>query len=75
MSITQAQIVGTRVYPTRFAEIGFQKVNPDLWRFVSLEDGCHVGDHYRTKAELMANLEDYASLYSCEKANPFETRK
>jgi hypothetical protein len=49
---------------TRFPELGVQQQGPRLWRFVDLTDTerpfpSAVGDHYRTKAEAMADLERY----------------
>lgn len=46
--------------PTRFKELGYRKTMPGLWRFVDAETGADVGPQYRTKAELLADLERYA---------------
>lgn len=54
------------VYRTRFKELGFTNVAAGLWRFVDLSTDCHVGAHYRSKAELMANMERYAEVFGCD---------
>lgn len=50
---------------TRFPELGIQQQGPRLWRFLDLTEDyggrfAAVGDHYRTKAEALADLERYA---------------
>lgn len=54
------------VYRTRFTELGFTNVAPSLWRFVDLSTGNCVGEQYRTKAELLADLSRYAEFFGCE---------
>lgn len=49
-----------RIYKTRFPELGYTLSEPGLWRVVDLSTGAHVGPHYRSKAELLADLERYA---------------
>lgn len=51
------------VRPTRFPELGYVKDAPDLWRIVTTEDGARIGPHYRTKAELLADIDRYATDY------------
>lgn len=45
---------------TRFPELGYEKHGPSLWRIIDTETGSAVGPQYRTKAELLADLERYA---------------
>lgn len=51
---------------TRFKELGYAQILPNLWRIVATEDGEVVGPHYRTQTELLADLSNYASRYGCE---------
>lgn len=46
--------------PTRFKELAFEKKGPSLWRVVCTETGKAVGPQYRTKTELLSDLERYA---------------
>lgn len=56
---------GYTIVPTRFPELGYTKVAPGLWRCVDITSLAEyqfvpfVGPHYRTKAELLADLERY----------------
>lgn len=45
---------------TRFKELRYERVSRGLWRFVDAETGAHVGPHYPTRAELLADLARYA---------------
>lgn len=66
------------VHRTRFVELGYANTGRGLWRIVALDgagaDGWHggtlncVGPHYRTKAELLADLTRYAAEYGCADA-------
>ena len=66
------------VHKTRFTELGFWNVpsspgeGPSFWQFVDLtgDKPAQVGYQYATKAELLANLEAYATEYGCENASP-----
>ncbi len=48
---------------TRFKELGYAKHAPNLWRILDSDTGAAIGPHYRTKAELLADLERYAREY------------
>ena len=50
---------------TRFSELGYTHVTRNLWRNVDISTGNVVGPHYRSKAELLADLERYAALFGC----------
>lgn len=56
---------GTPYYETRFPELVYVKVAPGMWRFLVIEDGVfhHVGSTYRTRAELVEDIERYARDY------------
>ena len=56
------------VRPTRFHELGYVRLSASLWRIVTTEDLVTVGPLYRTRTELLSNLECYASFYGCETA-------
>jgi len=59
------------IYKTRFKELGFWQIEPGCWSFVDLTDTPRqVGAHYATKAELLANCEQYATEFGCEGATP-----
>ncbi len=52
--------------PTRFAELEYEKHGADLWRIIDVTDARHpapVGPHYKTKAELLADLERFAEVF------------
>ena len=53
---------------TRYTELGYRKDGPNLWRICATDDGSAVGPHYRTKAELLADLERFAAEFGCEDA-------
>lgn len=65
---------GTRIYRTRFPELGYTRCAPREWRFVDLTDPdrgpVEVGSIYPSRAELLANVERYASEFGCEGARP-----
>jgi hypothetical protein len=57
--------------PTRFSELGYRQDAPGLWRVVALDSpngstGASIGPQYRTKAELLGDLELYAAVYGCK---------
>lgn len=66
------------VHKTRFSELGYWNVpsspgeGPSFWQCVDLtgDKPAQVGTQYATKAELLANLEVYATEYGCDNANP-----
>ena len=51
---------------TRYPELGYRKEAPTLWRIVAIDGESAVGPFYRTKAELLADLNRYAAEYGCE---------
>lgn len=59
---------------TRFRELGVRRVDARTWRFVSTDGDSDVGPEFRTKAEALAALEDYAAEYGCEGATPSRAR-
>ncbi len=56
--------------PTRYKELGFAQHAPGLWRIIDMSTNAAVGAMYRTKAELMGDLDRYAKDFGCEIANP-----
>ena len=63
------------IHKTRFKELGYWHLTgrgTDLWQCVDLtgDRPAQVGTQYATKAELLANLEAYATEYGCDGANP-----
>lgn len=60
--------VSSGIRPTRFASLGYRCDGHGLWRIYDVDDRdsmAAVGPFYRTKAELLADLERYASEYGC----------
>lgn len=53
---------------TRYAELCYEQQAKNLWRIVASEDGSSIGPHYRTKAELLGDLDRYAAEYGCDGA-------
>lgn len=51
-----------RISETRYAELGFQHYGK-LWRIIDRQTGSAVGPHYKTKSELLADLDRYAAVY------------
>lgn len=49
--------------PTRFRELGYRQDAPSCWRIVMYETGAAVGPQYKTRAELLADLDRFASLF------------
>lgn len=50
---------------TRFPELGFAQHGPGLWRIIDLSTGSAVGSQYKTKVELMGDLERFAREFGC----------
>ena len=61
------------VRPTRFDGLGYANDAPGLWRVVDTSDGweSRVGPQYKTKMELLADLDRYATEYGCN--GPYES--
>ena len=54
----------TRFYDT----LAYREVAPGLWRIYDITDRpAAVGPHYRTKSELLADLERFAEVFGCTK--------
>lgn len=54
--------------PTRFAELGYRKDARRVWRFVDRSTEASVGPHYPSRAELLADLDRYATEFGCAAA-------
>ncbi|UGY15181.1 hypothetical protein HAP48_0042765 [Bradyrhizobium septentrionale] len=50
---------------TRFPELAYAQHAKDLWRIIATDTDQAVGPHYRTKAELLADLDRYAKEFGC----------
>lgn len=60
------------IHKTRFAELGFTKIEPGCWSFVDVTDRDSpnkVGSHYPSREQLVSNIERYAAEYGCEGAD------
>ena len=51
---------------TRYPELGYRCNAPGLWRIVDKDTGASVGPLYRSKGELLADLNRYATAYGCD---------
>lgn len=58
-----------KVRPTRYKELGYMEWGGD-WRILDLTSGdpAVVGPVYRTRAELLADLDRYAGFFGCADA-------
>jgi hypothetical protein len=63
--------MASSTYRTKYRELGYTRLDSVTWQIVSLEDGRQVGQHYPTRAALLADLENYASMYGCDGAEPY----
>jgi len=48
---------------TRYAELAYEQHARDLWRIIDAETGAAVGPQYKSRAELLADLDRYARVY------------
>ena len=54
------------IRPTRYPELGYRQDDHELWRIYSMDGTpAAVGPQYRSKAELLADLDRYAKEYGC----------
>jgi hypothetical protein len=51
---------------TRYPELGYANYGRACWRIVDRSDNRVVGPIYKTKAELLADLDRYAAVFGCE---------
>ncbi len=52
---------------TRYPELGYANCyGPRCWRIVDRSTNRVVGPIYKTKAELLADLDRYAAVFGCE---------
>lgn len=54
------------IRPTRYKNLGYRQDDKDLWRFYDMETESSVGYQYKSKSELMGDLERYAKEYGAE---------
>jgi hypothetical protein len=57
------QTANWTIYETRFPELSYMKHAANLWRVIDTGTGCAVGQQYRTRIELLSDLNRYASEY------------
>lgn len=50
--------------PTRYDGLGYRKVDATTWMFVDTSDGgdAQIGPQYRSKAELLSDIESFAKI-------------
>ena len=64
--------------PTRYTELAYRKDDKNLWRIYDVtnsERPAATGPHYRTKSELLADLERYATEFGCHTLSKTATDK
>jgi hypothetical protein len=62
--MTTIEINPVKPRPTRFPELFYAPIRPNLWRILDA-DGAAIGPQYRTRFELLADLDRYARDYGC----------
>ena len=60
-----AKQINTSNRPTRFAELAYANHAPGLWRIIATDTDQAVGPFYASKAELLADLDRYATSFGC----------
>jgi len=55
---------------TRYAELAYEQHARDLWRIIDTETGAAVGPQYKSRAELLADLNRYARVYGVSDMGP-----
>jgi hypothetical protein len=53
---------------TRFPELGYARPLKEVWRVIDKSTGCGVGPLYKTRAELLADLDRFAVVFGCSPA-------
>lgn len=56
--------------PTCYPPLGYRRVDRSTWCYVDLSDGAVIGPYYRTRTELLADLERYAAHFGCAAGSP-----
>jgi hypothetical protein len=61
-------VTKVKVYKTRFKELGYCHSLSGEWRIVAREEDppAAVGPMYRSRVELLCDLERYAAIYGCK---------
>ena len=58
--------IGDRpIRSTRYPELGYRQDGRD-WNLYAMPARSHVGPHYASRSELLADLHRYAAFYGCE---------
>lgn len=50
---------------TRYPELFYVNDGYRLWRIIDASTGNRVGPQYKTRAELLADLDRFASVFGC----------
>ena len=66
-TVREIPAVSWTITRTRFAMLGYRQDAAQLWRVYNLDGTPRaVGPHYRTRAELLGDLERYAHEYGAD---------
>lgn len=52
------------IRPTHFSELGYTQIGT-RWRIIDTSTGSFVGPHYPTMRELLADLDNFATVFGC----------
>lgn len=53
------------LHATRYPELAYVRVDRVTWRFADASTGANIGPYYRTRVELLADLDRYAAFFGC----------
>ena len=55
---------------TRYAELSYEEQARDLWRIIDTSTGAAVGPQYKSRAELLADLDRFAREFGASNIGP-----
>lgn len=56
-----------KTHATRYPELSYSQPLAKVWRIIDNATGRGIGPFYRTKAELLTDLERFAAVYGVSK--------
>lgn len=54
-----------KLHATRFPELQYAHLMPGVWRLIDASTGQTIGHNYKTRLELLADLERVAHDFGC----------
>lgn len=55
---------------TRYAELGYEEQDRDLWRIIDTSTRAAIGPHYKSRAELLGDLDRFAREFGATDTGP-----